>query len=321
MSVSNFFEQQLDCRERPLTVRRTNLRKEFVKNGRALNITQAISEFTGYRRDKDGWMHEYDEGSKEAAHSSNKPYADKKYAKAMGAADVLQDELSNPYTVVITLRGDRTNANGEARAYVDHLHDLYESNSYVTQWFRDNLGEFGRLSALCAEDTGHAFIRHALWVDGPIARKDVQPAVDTHLEHCAIARESNHITNTIDIRMVTEENRRSEKTVEMLAKDIIGFDDCIGSPKPEKRLKYRRFGAMLLASGKNQWNPDRTGLFRDAMVEGTQEYKENNPEQIGEYHGIRFRDGGDVYDPSDFAGSGGSPMVEVTEVDPSADPV
>lgn len=315
-------EKQLEYCERPLTVRETKLHEQFVDDGRPLNITEAIAEFTGYRSDRAGQTRVFENGSKSVSNRFNRAYADKKYAQAMDAARALQRKLNELHTVMITLRADRINADGEGRAYVDHLNDLLDSNQYVTQRLRDSLGDrFGRLSALCAEDSGHAYIRHGLWIDNPVTRKDVQTAIDAHLKHCTEARERNHGQSTIKIRPAAQNSRFSEQLVETLAKDLVGFNDSISSSDPEERLKYRRFGAMLLASGKNQWRPDRMGMFRAAMNEGTEKYKENNIDEHGRYEGVRFEDSGEIHDPTDFGGGNESAMVEVTDVDPSDDPV
>lgn len=327
MTNSYFFEQQqLECRERPLTVRRSNLREEFVKNGTPMNITEAVGELAGYRRDKAETAQVFANGSKALSHRFTDSYARRKYAQAMDAARVLERDSDRLHVVLITLRMDRINVNGEARAFVDHFRELRASNDYVLQRLRYYVGErrnieFGRLSVIKPEDTGHAYIQHGLWVDGHVSRADLQPAIDAHIEHCPFARESAHRTDTIEIWRATPESGHSTDLVERLGSGLVGFRDKIEASDPDTRRAYRRLGATLMAANVNQWRPDN-GMFQDAVKKGREDYEPDPAKDLGEYQGMRFNDDGDVIDADDLGGGGGGVnMVEVTNVDPRADPV
>ena len=319
-------QQRQPLHERPLVARRTKIRDRFVEDGSPVDsLADAVSVFRRYLKEKRGtkWIHE--NGSKKAAHKYNGAYADKKYARGMDGVKELHERSEGLQTVMLTLRAYEFNANDEGRAFVDHLQDLLASNKSVMNALRYHLTEkqgldFGRLSVIQPHDTGYAHIQHGLWIEGEINREDLQPAIDAHLRHCPVACEKNHRGQAITIRRASSE-RVSTGLFKELQKDLIGNGDCLTSNDPHERRKYERLGAILMAANVAQWRPDR-GLFREAMDEGTEQYKRNNIDVCGKREGIQFSEGGEVHDPAELAGAGGeSMMVEVSEVDPDDDPI
>lgn len=319
--------QRRELYERPLTVRTYNEHKDrpmrlderFVDDGAPVeHITAAVHELRNYRRDKADMKMVFEDGTETVSHRFNEAYAKQKYGEAKGAARVLQRESDDLCTAMITLRGYEFNANHEGRAYADHLHDLLASNKAVMNALRYYLGEkrgldFGRLSVIQPHDTGHAHIQHGLWIDGHVDRDALQPAVDAHLEHCPIAREKSHEGRTITIRNATTDNGLSEALVYELGKDLVGYDSNITD------TKYTRLGATLMAANVNQWRPDQ-GVFQDAIALSQAEY--DGDDDRGEYEGIQFNEGGEVYDPSELGGKGGGVnMVDVTDANPDDDPL
>jgi hypothetical protein len=330
--VKGFGRQREEFYKRPLTARVINpykdkpmrLHERFVKDGRPVeNITKSGSVLTGYIRDKADMKKVFENGVRPVSHRFNETYANNRYGEAMGGAYVLQREFDDLHTVMITLKAYQYNANDEGHAYVDHLHDLLASNDAVLDALRYHLGKkrglrFGRLSVIQPHRSGHAHIQHGLWIDGPVPREALQPAVDAHLRHCPVAREQDHEGDTITrYRKPTQAD--SEGLIIDLTKDLVGFDDCLSNSDRKERVKYQRLGATLMATTVNQWRPDR--VFHNAIRQSQAEYQPDGGESYGKPEGIQFVEDGDVYEPAELGASGGVSMVDVTDVDADDDPL
>lgn len=358
--------QRRELCECPLTVRTHNpytddplkLDERFVTNGTPRETIKAAQKgLRAYRRKKADTKIVFENGTEPVSHRYNDVYAKRKYAEAMNAAALLDDEFDELYSVMIVLTAYTGNARGEGRATVDHLHDLLASNQAVGRKIEKNIGErlgldYARLAVIQPHEDvpGYAHIAWGLWVDGRVEIEDVYPAVEEHLEKCPVAREKDHpvafegsdVGKAIRRFKSTPQNNVAQGLVTELTKDLVGWKDNIESDDPGTRRRYERLGATLMASNTTQYRPDRCvdggdnyGKLSWAVKQNRESWKSDGGEYLGEFEGHQFEEDGPVYDPRNNCNCGDDcpdecdcscheppiKMVPVTDVDPTDDPL
>lgn len=319
-----------DVHEQYLSARAgTNLREEAVTvKGRATSWKAVREAFESYiwRQWKAAgtWRDEKDVDP--SSHRFTEKASLDRYGRALGADRAAVRLWGEDLTTVHVVRRARAfGEHGQPQPPADHLSDLLKGNGNVNRAYKRHIREkhglkYARLSVLEPHGNGYAHVHDALWIedpDGVVSESDIYPALDSHLNAVPQAQPRNHGPSAVDVRHNPDLRRYPSDPEDVppatalpreLTKHLGGlsfFEDGVEASENVPNVLQRdrgriRFYALLWATARRQWRPDR-GVF-PRLVGASQAW----------YGGVDDDDGdGGAIPPEDISTSSGTPTVDV----------
>lgn len=278
-----------------------NLREEVVTpKGRAKSWGDAVDAFKEYvwKQYKAANTWDKERGIRPTSHRFTSKATEDRYGRSLGvdraAYRLWGDDLT---TVHVVRRARPFGVDGQPQPPADHLDDLLTGNSAVYDAYRRHIEEFhgltyARLSVLEPHRNGYSHIHDGLWIEDPdavVSETDICPALDAHLRAVDQAQPRNHGPDAVDVRHAPEVDVSHEDPpngpTSALPRELVKYLAGLAphgegderNPDVPNVLQAAtgplRFYALLWATGRRQWRPDRT-VFKH-LVESSQKWYEN----------------------------------------------
>jgi hypothetical protein len=223
-------------------------------------------------------------------------YADKQYAKLKDLERGLREEYGKRlHTAMLTLTASSTDAEGEPRPPVDHLHDLDASWESVRRELHRTLEgrRWEYLAILEPHRSGYLHIHVAVFVEGVVVPETFRPVVEAHVRNCDGAEAAAHDLEAEDVsaRPVSVKHVGADRAEDKignlgtyLAEYLHTYDgDPLDGPDHQQAAN-----TVLWSTGKQRWRPSQ----------GAQSYMaQNRSEEPSDWEIVAFRDSdGELHD-------------------------
>lgn len=136
-----------------------------------------------------------------SSHYSNKfdsQWSKRRWAKLLEFDRTARARFEDCYTALLTFTASTVNEFGTPIPPIDHYHHLQSSKETRIKRLKRLIPyDFVYYEVTGIHRSGYCHIHLGLWIDGPVGREHLEPAIDAHVNNCDYASWDGHPSESI----------------------------------------------------------------------------------------------------------------------------